>query len=360
AARQGIVLLKNEAGLLPLRKQGQKIAVIGPNADNGRNQLGDYTPTVILQELVTVLAGIRSAVGTSSEVSYVKGCDVIGDETDEIQEAVQAADDADVAIVVVGENERWAPNNTGTNGEGKDVASLDLTGRQLELVQKVVATGTPTVVVLINGRPLSIGWIAEHVPAIIEAWNCGEQGGAAVADVLFGDYNPGGRLPVTIPRHVGQLPVYYNHTPSRARANWGRGYVDMPGSPLYAFGYGLTYTQFEYSDLEVTPSVVGPEGAVTVSFNLKNTGERAGVEVAQLYIDDVISSITTPVMELRGFRRVSLDPGETSRVVFRLNPKDLSLLNEHLERVVELGQFEVMVGAASDDIRLRAMFDVKE
>jgi beta-glucosidase len=362
-AREGIVLLKNEKGLLPLNKDTKSIAVIGPNADNALNQLGDYTYTSVLQDVVTVLEGIKKKVSPKTKVTYVKGCEVIGDGADEIKQAAQAANKADVAIVVVGEShtnrggEIWA-----TNGEGHDVASLDLTGRQEELIQAVFATGTPTIVVLINGRPLSIRWVAENIPAILEAWNCGEEGGNAVADILFGDYNPEGRLPVTNPRHAGQLPVYYNYMPSKAY--WARDgnrknrYADMPATPLWEFGYGLSYTTFEYSNLRITPEVTGPAGEVNVSVDVKNTGSREGCEVVQLYINDEYSSVSTPVKELKGFEKICLAPGEKKTVKFRLTPDHLSLFDINLKQVVEPGTFSVMVGSSSEDIRLKGGFEV--
>ena len=245
AAREGIVLLKNDGWTSPLDKNVKRIAVIGPNADAGRDQLGDYSPYNIITGLVSVRDGIQSKVSSTTTVEYVEGCHVLGDDLDEISKAVRAAKKADVAIVVVGESEK-------SDGEGRDVATLGLTGKQQELAEAVHATGTPVVVVLINGRPLATPWIAEHVPAIIEAWNCGEEGGNAVADVIFGDYNPSGRLSVTVPRHAGQLPVYYNYT-ARKEGTIKRGYIDLSGEPLYEFGYGLSYTSFEYSNLRITP-----------------------------------------------------------------------------------------------------------
>lgn len=356
AAREGIVLLKNQGNLLPLRKDLASIAVIGPNADHERNLLGDYVSRTILQDVVTILEGVRAKVSPSTRVSYVKGCNVIGSGLDEIEKAREAARAADVAIVVVGENERRAPD--GTNGEGKDVASLDLTGMQEELVRAVHATGTPTVVVLVNGRPLAIRWIAEHVPAIVEAWLPGEQGGHAVADILFGDVNPSGRLPVTVPRHSGQLPVYYNYRPSKAYWMSRSHYVDMPATPLFEFGHGLSYTTFTYANLRISPKQIRPAGEVEVSVEVTNTGPREGAEVVQLYLDDVISSVSTPVKELKGFEKVWLKPGETRTVRFRLTPEHLSLLDEHLEPVVEPGLFEVMVGSSSEKIHLRGSFEV--
>ncbi|HUU27346.1 MAG TPA: glycoside hydrolase family 3 C-terminal domain-containing protein [archaeon] len=360
AAREGIVLLKNKNNLLPLDKNIKKIAVIGPNADHDRNQLGDYTSTAILQDIVTVYEGIKNKVSPETEVVYVKGCNVLGFDLNEISKVRDAAREADVAVVVVGENERFAPDNKGTDGEHKDAASLDLTGIQEDLVRAVYETGTPTVVVLINGRPLSIRWIAEHVPAILEPWICGEQGGSAVADVLFGDYNPSGRLPITIPRHVGQLPAYYNYKPSKALMGMRRGYVDMSASPLFEFGYGLSYTKFEYSNLRITPQETRPAGEVHISVDVKNIGNREGEDVIQLYISDVISSLTRPVKELKGFKKIALKPGEKRTVKLTLTHRELSFINRYMERVVEPGVFEVMVGASSADIRLTGSFEVIE
>lgn len=355
AARKGIVLLKNQNNLLPLNKNIKSIAVIGPNAANERNQLGDYISNTILQGIVTVLDGVKNKVSPRTKVTYVKGCDVFKTDINNIAEAQSAAKKADVAIVVIGENERKA--EIGTVGEGCDVASLDPTGLQQDLVKAVVKTGTPTVVVLINGRPLSIRWIAENVPAIVEAWNCGQQGGNAVADVLFGDYNPGGRLPITFPRHVGQLPVYYNYKPPK------RSYVDMSSTPLFEFGYGLSYTEFEYSNLQIMPKPpakkFGPDAEVLITLDVENVGGRKGDEVVQLYIDDCLSSVVTPAKELKGFKRITLNPREKKMVEFTLTPYDLSLLDLNLERIVEPGTFEVMVGGSSEDIRLRGTFEVE-
>jgi len=384
-AREGIVLLKNEKNLLPLNKNIKSIAVIGPNADAERNQLGDYNSRPITQDVVTVLEGIRNKVSPQTKINYVKGCEIIGNRKDiskktldeldnsmreesknqtyisvgnelnEINKAKEAAKKADIAIVVVGENGEI------TNGEGHDIVSLDLTGYQEELLKAVYSTGTPTVAVLINGRPLSIRWTAENVPAIVEAWMCGEEGGNAIADVLFGDYNPGGHLTITFPRHSGQLPVYYNYMPSKEY--WVHGYhkpyVDMSALPLYEFGFGLSYTSFEYSNLQITPEKMGPAGEVYVSVDVENTGKRNGDEVVQLYIDDVISSMTTPIKELKGFEKLSLAPGEKKTVRFKLTPEHLSFLDRNLEPVVEPGIFEVMVGSSSKDIRLKGEFEVK-
>lgn len=362
AAREAIVLLKNEKNLLPLSKSARSIAVIGPNAEEPRNQLGDYCPTVIPQPIVTMLEGIRQAVSPGTQVTYVKGCKVVGNDLDEIAKAKEAATQADAAIVVIGENAWHSPGGPATDGEGDDAATLELTGRQEELVKAVLAAGKPTVVVLINGRPLATRWIAQNVPAIIEAWLPGEQGGRAVAEVLFGDTNPSGRLSVTVPRHAGQLPVYYNAKKSKpywVKQGWGRAYVDLEPTPLYPFGFGLSYTRFEYSDLKLSAREILPSQSVEVSVKVKNSGERAGSEVVQLYIEDVISSVSTPVKQLRGFVKVAIPPGETRTCTFTLRPEDLALYDQDLHRVVEPGQFRVMVGASSEDIRLRGEFWVK-
>jgi beta-glucosidase len=348
-ARESIVLLKNEKNTLPLKKGIKSIAVIGPNAVAPVDQLGDYMPQTVPQHVVTVLEGIRNKVSSGTKVTYVKGCNVIGNEVNEIEKATKAAKSADIAIVVLGEG------GYTTNGEGRDVASLDLTGIQEDLLKAVHNTGTPTIVVLINGRPLSVRWATENSPAIVEAWMCGEQGGNAVADVLFGDYNPGGKLPVTVPRHVGQLPVYYNHSKSK----WNK-YVDMPGTPLYEFGYGLSYTTFEYSNLQILPNAINTAGQVQITVDVKNTGKVKGDEVAQLYINDEISSVSTPIKELKGFSRISLEPGETKNVTFSLLPEDLSLLDLNMKEVVEPGVFEIMIGSSSQDIRLKGKLEVKQ
>jgi beta-glucosidase len=362
-AREGIVVLKNENKILPLNKNIKRIAIIGPNADNDKNQLGDYTAQVVLQNIVTVLDGIKAKVSQKTKIEYVKGCDVIGNEYNEISKARSMAKSADVAIVVLGENEWQAPNHTGTDGEGYDVASLDLTGIQEDLLKAVYGTGTPTILVLINGRPLSIRWAAEKIPAIVEAWLPGESGGQAVSDIIFGDYNPCGKLPVTVARHVGQLPVYYNYMPEKEewiKNAWGKAYADMPATPLWEFGFGLSYTTFEYSNLQIKPGETGDYGEVSISVDIKNTGERSGKEVVQLYIRDLIASVTVPVKELKGFRKIMLAPGERQTVEFKIKHEDLSLYNKSMERVVEPGAFSVMIGSSSEDIRLKGEFVVKK
>jgi beta-glucosidase len=364
AARESIVLLKNDNNILPLdRSKLKSIAVIGPNADDVRNQLGDYVADSISQEVVTVLDGIRREAGNGIRVDYVKGCNVKGEELNEIERAVKVAKKADLVILVLGENEWRTPGKMGTSGEAFDVATLELTGLQLELAKQVVATGKPVVGVLVNGRPLAVPWLDENLPALVETWASGEKGGIAVAEVLFGKVNPSGKLPVTFPRHAGQLPVYYNSQPSKKywlEEGWGLSYTDISPEPLYAFGHGLSYTEFKYSNLRLQKKQIGSDQNLEVRMDLKNTGNRAGAEIAQLYIHDKQASVTTPVMELQDFAKVQLEPGQTKEVVFSVTPEKIKLLNRNMDWVVEPGTFEVMVGPASNRIVLKDSFEVKE
>ncbi len=369
AAREGIVLLKNQNDLLPFKKSIRSIAVIGPDADSKWNQLGDYTPGVVPQHVVTVLEGIKAHVSPATRVSYVEGCGVLGDDQNDIPRAVHAAKNASVAVVVVGEQFSWgrrpaSAQGRSTDGEGSDVASLDLTGEQEALIRAVAGTGTPTVLVLINGRPLSIRWEANHVPAIVEAWEPGERGGEAVADVLFGDYNPSGRLAITIPRSVGQLPAYYDYKPSKAywiNRGWAHsgGYVNMPGTALYPFGYGLSYTRFQFSSLHIDPAQISTGGNARVTVDVQNVGNRVGVETVQLYVHERYAPVSTPVKQLRGFQGVTLDPGQKKTVTFVLGPTDLQLLDRSMHWVVVPGTFDVMVGKSSTDIPLQGILNVE-
>jgi beta-glucosidase len=368
AAREGIVLLKNEGDLLPLKKTLKSIAVIGPNAEDGQNLFGDYSAQVVLQHVDTILDGIKAKVTPATRIVYAKGCAVNDQDKSGFDKAVQAAKSADVAIVVVGEQSRREGDDASklpppTDGEGYDVASLDLTGVQEHLVRAIHATGTPMVLVLVNGRPLSIRWEAEHVPAIVEAWEPGERGGQAVADVLFGDYNPSGHLPITIPRGVGQLPAYYNYKLSKSYwidGGWThtKGYVDMPGTPLYPFGYGLSYTQFQYSNLRIEPSEIRTEDEAHVSVDVENTGKQAGIETVQLYVRERFTPVATPVKQLRGFERVTVNPGQKKTVSFTLGPEDLQLLDQDMHWRVVPGTFDIMVGKSSADISARSTLSV--
>jgi beta-glucosidase len=368
AAREGIVLLKNDENLLPVSRNVKSIAVIGPNADAPRNQLGDYSPSKVLQHVTTVLEGIKAAVPASVHVTYAKGCDVVGDDKSGFAEAVNNAKSADIAVVVVGEQQERSesassPKDRPTDGEGFDVASLDLTGVQEDLIRAIYATGKPTIMVLINARPLSIRWAAAHVPAILEAWEPGERGGQAVAEILFGDTNPSGKLAITVPRHSGQLPAYYNYKPSKeywVTKGWGERYVDMPATPLYPFGYGLSYTKFEYSNLRIDPQQTHSEGRVRVLVDVKNAGKRPGTEVVQVYIHDVLGSVSTPVKQLRGFQRLNLKPGEMQTAELTLSHEDFALLNREMHWVVEPGAIDIMVGSSSQNIRLKTTLQILE
>ncbi len=357
AAHEAIILLKNQDNLLPLAKgKYKRIAVIGPNAAD--LHLGGYSSRP--GRGVSVLQGIKDKVGSSAEILYAEGCKItetfpvweddkvmLGDATlnaGRIAEAAKLAEKADLVLLALGGNEQtsreaWAPNHPG------DRDSLDLLGNQDDLVKAVLATGKPTVVFLQHGRPNSINYIAEHVPAILEGWYLGQEGATALADVLFGDYNPGGRLPITVPRSVGQLPDYYYQKPSAKRE-----YLGASTQPLFPFGWGLSYSTFKYANLQAAPDAIGVLGRSTVSVAVTNTGSARGDEVVQLYIRQEVSSVTRPVKELRGFRRISLNPGETKVVEFTLGPDELSYLNRDMHRMVEPGTFRIMVGGNSVDL----------
>ncbi|MCD6509728.1 MAG: beta-glucosidase BglX [Thermoprotei archaeon] len=356
AARKSIVLLKNE-GVLPLRKDLKTIAVIGPLANDRTAPLGSWYCLGDPKDVVTVLEGIRSKVPPQTKVLYAKGCDVEGDSKEGFEEAISIAKQSDVAILVVGERGDMS-------GEAASRAYLDLPGVQEDLVKAVYETGVPVVVVLMNGRPLSVKWIAEHVPAIIEAWFLGIQMGHAVADVLFGDYNPGGKLPVTFPRTVGHVPIYYNHKntgrPPDPKNKYTSKYIDEDYRPLFPFGHGLSYTTFSYTGLEVKPKEVEPGDIVLISFTLTNTGEREGDEVAQLYIRKPVASVTRPVKELKGFIRVTLKPGEKRKVTFKLPTEQLAFYNSEMKLVIEAGAYHVMIGSSSQDIRLTSEFRISK
>jgi len=357
AARKAIILLKNQNHLLPLdRSKYKRIAVIGPNAADVH--LGGYSDRP--GRGISVLQGIRDKVGNRGEVLYAEGCKITETEPDwnadkvmlgdaalnakRIQNALRVARQADAIVLVLGENEQtsreaWALDHLG------DRDSLDLLGSQDDLAKAMVGTGKPVVVLLLHGRPNSVNYIAENVPAILDGWYLGQEGGTAVADVLFGDYNPAGRLPITVPRSVGQLPDYYYQKPSARR-----GYLGSSTKPLFPFGWGLSYTTFKYSGLRLAPATIGTSGETKVSVEVANTGKVRGDEVVQLYIRDEVSSVTRPIKELRGFRRISLEPGETKTVEFTLGFDQLSFLDREMHPVVEPGTFKIMVGGNSVDL----------
>jgi len=353
-AGRSMVLLKNDRDILPLNKNAGSIAVIGPLADDRRAPLGWWAGDGKEENTVTPLAGIKAMVSPQTRVTYAKGCEVKDDSTAGFQEAVNLAEQSEVAIVFVGETHDIV-------GEAASRSSLDLPGKQLALVQAIHATGKPTIVVLINGRPLSIGWIVNNVPAILESWMGGSQSGNAIADILFGDVNPSAKLPVTFPRAVGQVPVYYNymHTgrPPEAENRYTSKYLDLPWTPLFPFGYGLSYTKFKISNLQLSAPRIPANGKLTVSTEVENTGQRAGDEVVQLYIRDTVASMTRPVKELKGFQRVTLKPGEKRRVEFTLTSQHLGFWNRRMRYVVEPGEFKVMVGSSSADV-IEAKFEV--
>lgn len=367
-ARKGVCLLEND-GTLPLSKTLRHVAVVGPNADMMYNQLGDYTAPQERGAIATVLDGVRAML-PNAEVEYVKGCAVRDTTTSDIAAAVEAAKRSEVTILVVGGSSardfKTEYLSTGAalvgkgelsdmdSGEGYDRASLQLMGHQERLMQALIDAGVKLVVVYIEGRPLNMNLAAERANALLTAWYPGGEGGMAIADVLFGDYNPAGRIPVSIPRNVGQIPVYYSKHPSHD-------YIDSPAAPLYSFGYGKSYTTFAYSNLVCTAleAAAGEDVLARVSFTVTNTGKRDGEEVPQLYVRDVTSSVETPHMALKNFDRIALRAGESRTVTFDLRHDDLALYNLKMEHVVEPGEFKVMVGAASNDIRLEGSFRIK-
>jgi beta-glucosidase len=385
--RKSIVLLRNEAGLLPLSKTLRRLAVIGPSASSIRVLQGDYhypahleivfgairedahapapreargRPRVDLGEhfprMVSLLDGIRAAVSPATEVLVERGCDLLDPAEDAIPAAAAVAREADAAIVCVGGRSGLVDGCT--SGESVDRCTLGLPGAQQALVEAVASTGVPTAVVLVDGRPLAIPWIAEHVGAVLHAWVPGEEGGHAVADVLFGDADPGGRLPVSMPRSVGQVPVFYGHKPSGGRSHWKGTYADGQVTPLFPFGHGLSYARFAYANLTLSRAEAGVDDVVEVGCEVTNVADRGGEEVVQLYVQDVVGSVTRPVKELRGFVRLALAPGETARVVFELAVRALAFHDVSLRRVVEPGAIDVMVGASSDDLRLTGRFEI--
>ena len=353
-AARSLVLLKNDRNVLPLDKTVRSIALIGPLADNKPDMLGSWTGDGKPEDAVTLRTGLKAKV-PQAKINYAKGCDINSDRADGFTEAVRAAQESDVVILAVGEA-------ADMSGEAASRSSLDLPGRQLELVKAVQAAGKPTVVVLMNGRPLSINWIAENSPAILETWFAGTEAGNAIADVLFGDVNPGGKLPVTFPRSVGQVPLYYNHKntgrPPDANNKYTSKYLDVDWKPLFPFGYGLSYTTFEIANLKLSAARISASGRLTVSVEVRNLGRRAGDEVVQLYIRDVAASVTRPVKELKGFQRVTLAAGETKRIEFVLGVEQLGFWNRQMRYAVEPGEFRVMVGPNSEQL-IEATFAVE-
>lgn len=344
-ARKSIVLLRND-GVLPLSKNVGKLAVVGPLHDDKDNLLGAWSGAGEGRHCVSLLEGIRNKIGKGVEILTARGCEITGDDRSGFDAAIEAAKQADAVVVAIGENRDMS-------GEAASRADISLPGVQEELVKALVATGKPVVVVLMNGRPLTIPWLGEHAPALVEAWWLGTEAGNAIADVIFGDYNPSGKLPVSFPRHVGQIPVFYSHKntgrPFDPNSKWTSKYLDMPNEPLFPFGFGLSYTTFEISAPRVDKAAFRKGEVVNVYVQVTNTGSRAGEEVVQLYIRDLVASVTRPVKELKAWQKVYLEPGQTKHLTFTLFEKEFGFLDQQLQWTVEPGVFEIMVGNSSAD-----------
>ena len=360
-AAKSIVLLKNEKGILPLSKSTKTIAFIGPLVKEYKQNMGfwsvelpelDYT-----KEIVSQWDGLQNKVEKNTQLLYAKGCDIEGDNTDGFAEAIAVANQADVVILSIGERRDQS-------GEAKSRSNLRLPGVQEELVKAIQATGKPVVVLINAGRPLIFNWTADQVPAILYTWWLGSEAGNAIADVLFGDYNPSGKLPISFPREEGQIPIYYNHfntgrpAPNETATNYVSAYIDLKNSPKFPFGYGLSYTTFNYSDLQLSKKVMKKNETITVSFTLTNTGKFDGEEVVQLYLKDQVGSVVRPVKELRDFQKVFLKAGASQKITFTIDKEKLAFYNAKLEWAPEPGAFEVQLGASSADIRLKDSFEL--
>ncbi len=346
-ARKSIVLLKNEGNILPLKKDLKRIAVIGPLADSQKDIIGSWSAKGDPKDAIPLLKGIQDAVGPNSQVVYAKGCDITGDDLSGFAEAINLAKGADVVVAAVGES-------ASMTGEASSRGNIGLPGVQQELLKALKNTGKPVVAVLMNGRPLVLSWLDKNIPSILETWFLGTEAGPAIADVLFGDYNPSGKLPISFPYDVGQIPVYYNHfntgRPATDQKYTSR-YLDIPNEPLYPFGYGLSYTDFEFSDITLDKTTLGFDDALKISVNVKNSGSREGEEVVQLYIRDLVGSLTRPVKELKGFQKITLAPGATKSVEFMLTANDLRFYNANMEFKAEPGDFKVFIGPNSADVK---------
>lgn len=383
-AVKGIVLLKNENDLLPLDKEIASIAVIGPSADSPRQLLGDYAfpchvesllesiennalnyvlpdPALLKSgglgvEMTSVLDVLKQRVSSKTQVNYAQGCEANSISREGFAEAVKAAQRSDVALLFLGDKSGLTV--ACTSGETCDSVNISLPGVQQELLEAVHATGTPIVVVLNTGRPVAIPWMAEHVPAILEMWQPGEEGPDAIADVLFGDANPGGKLPITFPRHVGQIPTYYYRKPSGGRSHWKGPYVSFSNEPLYPFGYGLSYTRFELRNLRLDRKQAKAGERIAIQVDVANVGPRDGDEVVQLYVHDEIASVARPIKELKGFRRVCIAANEVKTVTFELAVNQLAFYNREMKFVVEPGTVRIMVGTSSEDLPLAASVEI--
>ncbi len=355
-ACKSIVLLKNENDALPLKKDLEKIAVIGPLANDARAPLGSWQAFGEEKDVVTVLQGIKNAAPKGTRVLYSKGCEVDSNDKSGFEEAVSVAAEADVVVLVLGES-------ADMSGEARSRSEIDLPGVQKKLAKSIVGTGTKVVVVLMNGRPLAIPWLDENVSAILEAWFLGIQSGNAIADVLFGVYNPGGKLAVTVPRSVGQIPCFYYHKntgrPASIENLYTSRYFDLPSTPLYPFGHGLSYTKFKYSKLKIKNKKVEAGDSLEISFTLKNTDKVSGSEVFQLYVKDVVASVAPPVKKLAGFKRIYLRSGEEAKVNIRMPVSLLGFYDKEMKKIVEPGEVKIMIGSSSEDIRLDDSFMIE-
>lgn len=342
--KRSMVLLKNDNDILPLNKDIGSIALIGPLADNEKAMLGTWSGEGKTEDVVTVLEGLKNSVSSGCRINYAKGCDVLDDSTAGFAEAIEAAKESDVIIMAIGETEEL-------NGEAHSRTSIDLPTIQKQLVREIHKTQKPVVVLLFAGRSLTINWVYENMPSILLAWHPGVQAGPGITDVLFGDYNPSGKLTITFPRNVGQIPLYYNYKntgrPAKEKDRYTSKYIDSPLTPLIPFGYGLSYTTFEYSNLKLDKKQLTIPGSLIITADIKNTGSRTGEEVVQLYIRDMVGSVTRPVKELKGFKKISLAPGQTKNVSFTLTTEDLKFYDINMEYNVEPGDFKVWVGPSS-------------
>jgi beta-glucosidase len=348
AGDQSIVLLKNHQHVLPLSKKIKKLAVIGPLAKDKKDLLGPVHALGRPQEAVTAFQGIKEAVSSRTKLLYAKGTNITGSDTSGFSDAVSAAKRADAVIMVLGES-------AGMSGEADSRSKLGLPGNQLDLLKKIVKAGKPVDVILMSGRPLTIPWLQKHVNAIMETWFLGTEAGHSIADVLFGDYNPSGKLVISFPRDVGQIPVYYDHLntgrPFKPNEKYVSRYIDVPNTPLYPFGYGLSYTTFSYSNLHLSAQNLAWNDTLKISCTLTNTGKRAGTEIAQLYSRDLVASISPPVKELKGFQRIKLNPGESKEITFKLNRHDLKFYGIKMHDKAEPGGFKVFVGGSSASVK---------
>jgi beta-glucosidase len=347
-SRKSIVLLKNEDNILPLKKDIRRLAVIGPLADNRKEMIGAWSAQGDWRKSVSILEGIKAKVSPATQVLYAKGCNINDDSTNGFAQAINVARQADVVILAVGEE-------AGMTGEAASRAYLNIPGVQNDLIKEIKKTGKPTVVLLSNGRPLTVGWLEENMPAILETWFLGTEAGNAIADVLFGDYNPSGKLPITFPRSVGQIPIFYSMKntgrPMEENNKYTSKYLDESNDPLYPFGFGLSYTTFTYGDVRLSSSTISENDSLVVSCEVKNTGKVAGEEVVQLYVRDLVGSVTRPVKELKGFSKISLQPGESKTVSFTLRKDDLAFYKRDMTFGTEPGKFTVFVGSNSRDTK---------